>query len=526
MRLKISITKLVIAIVLAFLGLDVWFALVYLPGAAEKEWQAERQKLIDRGEKLSIADFVSEKVPAERNFFADPLWVELHDREPVKKDGMTYQKSRKPPGESQLDVLQRPFSEAEKKALEEEFPAFAPLDGKEKKLAVLRKHWEAARKSGNTTRAARFVLEALAPSDPVISRLRELGERPESYYPLAYEDGPAMSLEHVTPMLYASQWLQLHGMTLLALGRTDEAFLDGQLMFRLAKALEPERTLIVVLVDMTIVNLAAGVVRQGIRDHSWNEAQLVEFDSDLARIDLPRRLAGGLRAERALWLDVTIPLVLKGGLDTINGLVGRDERTTYQKVMARPTFWIYRTYWLPGDKTFYAQSIQSWVDTLEQVPSEGMREGFFPNFAKEYREDNPSGWGSLRRLMSVLSLPALTGSIRKAARVQTDVSQTRIAIALERYRMKHGEYPEKLDAVVPEFLEKLPLDLVTMEPFLYRREASGKFMLWSIGWDEIDDDGTPGKKDDEGDWVWAYQAGELPAKEVKKEDGDGTTKGH
>jgi hypothetical protein len=456
-------------------------------------------------------------VPDERNFFADPLWAELHDREPVTKDGLSYQKPRKASGESQLDVLQKPFSEAERKTLEEEFPDFAPLDGEKKKLAVIRKHWDAARKSGDTTQAAQFVLKALAPSEPVVSRLRELGERPDAYYPLVYEDGPAMAIEHGVPVLFASQWLHLHGMALLALGRTDEAFRDAQLIFRLAKALEPEHTFIVMLVDMSVVNLAASLVREGIRDHAWTEAQLVEFDRDLARIDIPRRLAGALRMERANWLEATIPLVEKSGMETLSGFVGREERTAYERALARPSFWFYRTYWLPGDKIFYSQSIQNWVEALDQVPEDGMREGFFPDFSKEYLEEDPSNMGKLRRIVSLLSLPSLSNSFRRGARIQTEIYQARIAIALERYRMKYGEYPEKLDAVVPEFLAKLPIDLVTMEPYLYRREASGAFALWSVGWDEIDDDGTPGKKDAEGDWVWGHQPGQVPAKDGKKE---------
>lgn len=519
MRLKISITKLVIAIVLAFLALDLWFALVYLPAEAEKEWQAERKKLIDRGEKLSIADFAAEKVQDERNFFADPLWAELHDREPVRKDGITYQETRKKSEEWALDVLKKPFDAAERKSLETEFPAFVPLDKNKTKQAALRSHWEAAQKSSDTALAARFVLKALAPTEPVIMRLRELGARPEAYFPLSHKDGPLMAVEHVVPILYSSQWLQLHASALLALGESEAAFRDVQLIFRLARSLGQDTILIAILVDMTTVNLAAGVVGRGIRDHAWSEAELVEFDRELARIDLPARLAVGLRAERAYFLEATIPLVKEGGMPFLRKMSGVEQADGFSAGMGRPVFWVYSLYSMPGDKIFYSQAIQQWVEALDLAPGKGMRPGYFFDFASDYRENNPSNWDKARRISSLLSLPSLMGSFRKAAKVQTDVSQTRIAIALERYRMKHGEYPEKLDAVVPEFLAKLPLDLITMEPFHYRREASGKFTLWSVGWDEIDDEGAPGKKDDEGDWVWGAVAGE--ASPQKGEGGGG-----
>lgn len=279
---------------------------------------------------------------------------------------------------------------------------------------------------------------------------------------------------------------------------------------------------------MTGVAQAANVICHGIKDHAWSEVELAEFERELERINIPARLAGGLRMERASWLETIMPLMEKKGMSLLAGMAAPDEKNEnwgYKEAFARPAFWFYCKYWMPGDKIFYAQSIQQWVAALDQVPNEGMQEDLFPDFAKEYCDENPAGWGTFRRLVSMLSLPSLTGTFRKAAKYQTEVSQTRVAIALERYRMKYGGYPEKLDALVPEFLAKLPLDLVTMEPFLYRREATGKFTLWSVGWDEIDDEATPGKKDDEGDWVWGVVPGAAsPPKGAKEEKG--TINGH
>jgi hypothetical protein len=37
---------------------------------------------------------------------------------------------------------------------------------------------------------------------------------------------------------------------------------------------------------------------------------------------------------------------------------------------------------------------------------------------------------------------------------------------------------------------------------LYRRSNGGGYLLYSIGWDEKDHGGVPGKSKEEGDWVW------------------------
>jgi hypothetical protein len=55
---------------------------------------------------------------------------------------------------------------------------------------------------------------------------------------------------------------------------------------------------------------------------------------------------------------------------------------------------------------------------------------------------------------------------------------------------------------VPQFAEKLPHDIVGGQPLKYHRTGDGRFALYSVGWNEKDDGGVPGKAADEGDWVW------------------------
>jgi hypothetical protein len=64
--------------------------------------------------------------------------------------------------------------------------------------------------------------------------------------------------------------------------------------------------------------------------------------------------------------------------------------------------------------------------------------------------------------------------------------------------------PETLNELVPEFLSSAPLDPVDGAPFHYRKEGEKDFMLWSIGWNDKDDDGLVCRSDKtKGDWTWA-----------------------
>jgi len=113
-----------------------------------------------------------------------------------------------------------------------------------------------------------------------------------------------------------------------------------------------------------------------------------------------------------------------------------------------------------------------------------------------------------------LLLPGLGNFAQKTAYAQNAVDLARAAITLERYRLAHGEFPESLESLAPQFLEKIPHDIINGGPLHYRRTGDGQFILYSVGWNEIDDGGVVAFKNgssseiktDTGDWVWRYPA--------------------
>jgi len=69
---------------------------------------------------------------------------------------------------------------------------------------------------------------------------------------------------------------------------------------------------------------------------------------------------------------------------------------------------------------------------------------------------------------------------------QTHLVLANIAIACELFRRKHGELPESLDALAPEFLEKVPNDPFDGKPLRYSKE---KKIIYSVGENLIDSGG-------------------------------------
>ena len=88
--------------------------------------------------------------------------------------------------------------------------------------------------------------------------------------------------------------------------------------------------------------------------------------------------------------------------------------------------------------------------------------------------------------------PPLTNVVKAFHRDKAHNEMLRIAIALEHYKKVNGEYPEKLDALVPTYFPMVPLDPFTgRKTITYKITPDGKhpFVLYSYGPNAKDDNG-------------------------------------
>jgi len=73
-------------------------------------------------------------------------------------------------------------------------------------------------------------------------------------------------------------------------------------------------------------------------------------------------------------------------------------------------------------------------------------------------------------------------------------NMTRLSFALAAYRADRGEYPEKLADLTPKYIAELPKDIFSDgKDMRYRREKGDGYLLYSIGFDEKDNEGKAGQ---------------------------------
>ncbi|HEX5400567.1 MAG TPA: hypothetical protein VFY06_16085, partial [Verrucomicrobiae bacterium] len=305
-------------------------------------------------------------------------------------------------------------------------------------------------------------------------------------------------LPDLAAMKRCTQLLQLRASTELADGQSARALDDIRLLLRLNDSLRSSPFLITQLVRIAMVEISVQPIWEGLAEHKWSDEQLMALDEELAKLDFLADYEFSMRGERAFAIATLESMRRNNEMisPTDSGYV------TNKLLSLMPSAFYYQ------NELAIARMQQQWilplVDTNSRTVSPEAMRHVETAVGAEMKHYSPY------KVLAVMEIPALETAARKFAIIQTDVNLARVAIALERYRLAHGKYPDSLDALAPQFIEKLPHDIIGGQPLHYRRTDDGKFVLYSVGWDEKDDGGTVRLKKngsvdlETGDWVWKY----------------------
>jgi hypothetical protein len=284
--------------------------------------------------------------------------------------------------------------------------------------------------------------------------------------------------------------------------------------------------LISYLVRIACVNIAIRPIWEGLAEHRWTEAQLQQLQTRLEACDWLAEMQMPLHAEAAGGV-LSVDLLKKKGL----GLFAAFARDVHLDTVQTSSFWDNETVlnvlgrilpsgWYDQEKNHYCLlfegEFKGCVDEAAkrvfpgQITANTAKLGFVAKFTPDIFGFGAPAQGTLHAILhhefiASMLLPSLARVPNKAAKAQTATDQAAIACALERYRLANGQFPENLPALVPRFAAHLPNDVITGEPFKYRRTDDGKFVLYSVGWNETDDGGVHGETlfdETQGDWVW------------------------
>lgn len=426
-----------------------WLFVAFENWRGQRAWERYQRERETKGDSFDWKSIAPPPVPDNENFAMTPLFAELFP---------------KPPVHPRLNALRLP-------ACEEGYGDWRV--GRRDNLAAWKKCF-----------TNEDLLAALKVYDPTLREIREaLQQYPRCRFPIRYEDHLNAALPHLSPLRSIARVLRLRAVAELAAGQTDAAFEDVRLCLRLADTIKDEPVLVSFLVRVAMLDAAVQPIWEGLTAHCWSERQLAALQAEFANVDQLAAFALAVRGERVFAHHAVRWLINKSTSSEraiVLGYSDRQQRSRWRRLLARamPTGW--------------------WFQNMRRL-DQYYTEAYLPAIAVHNRRLDPAQWRklqaeleskphSLQDAVSRILLPALSSSVVTAARGQTAADETVVACALERYRIAKGGLPDKLEALVPEFLAKIPTDVVNGQPLRYRRDGE-RFKLWSVGWNEKDDGG-------------------------------------
>jgi len=370
-----------------------------------------------------------------------------------------------------------------------------------------------------TTNYFPIAREPQSPADDVLLALsrfetnRQLliaaAARPQARFWINYDAGFGALLPHLARIKASAQYLSLHASAALKAGDRDTALEDVKLSFRLIEAVRSEPILISHLVRIATQALAMQPVWEGLADRQWTEAELRVIESELGKLDFLADYHFAMRCERA-WNVWAVDYIRKQGMLELDAMVSPQRKTPPMVVMGNMVgIRLIPAGWFDQNKLSLCRLYEKYL-----LPRVAVQDRRVDSPASIRESNSPLTKQRLRPydMLSRILLPALGGTAERCAQGQTFTDLARVACALERYRLASGQFPETLAELAPKFIEKLPHDVINGQPLNYRRTDDGRFVLYSVGWNETDDGGKIGLTKNgnldrkQGDWVWQYPA--------------------
>ncbi len=481
----------------------------------KRDWDNFRRTAEARGERLDLAFVVPPPVPDDQNFFAAPVVAEALKSEHGQNPDAPQPRGTNGVNRMNFNIYRGNSANWPTNGGNWQKGRLTDLKPWQRYFRTFSQSFE-GRTNGFPVAAqpqtpAADILLALSCFNPALEELRQASQRPYARLPLDYEKGFGVvgdCLPWLANEKRCAQFLELRILAELEAGQSGPALDDVKLLLRVTDTIRNQPFLISHLVRIAMTAIALQPIYEGLAQHRWNDTQLAALEAALATQDFLADFQLAMRGERTCAIDEFETQRLTREMKSFTEVLGAET------IVTNSLRWMPSAYFYQNELAF-ARMYEQFVLPLADLTNQTISVAAYRAGQKDFQEQ--SNHFSPYKILARMTFPAVGKSVVRFATVQTDIDLARVACALERYRLAYGEYPETLDALAPQFIVKLPHDIIGGQPLHYRRvdppspgsgAASGKFLLYSVGWNETDDGGQvafrkSGSVDPEkGDWVW------------------------
>jgi hypothetical protein len=338
------------------------------------------------------------------------------------------------------------------------------------------------------------------------------------YYNPSIEDGepPVIFalLPHISSARLAATALSARAMLRLGEGHADQAWDDIMTIYRIARHVGSAPTLVEGLVSFAVEGIAGRAAVRVVQLGKFKSDDLAQIRQDLATLPSAAQMRKKLNLfERLCFLDA-VCAVARNGVSSIRTL------TDLEFAEKRRPNALNR---LSSIAINWDVSLRAGNDQFDRLvaaldaPSRHERNKLLAKFDEDVSQlpakfkEVPALFAVLfsprkvisekvSNVFSALMLPALTAVVQAEHRAATSFVLVELSIVLERYRLDHAGYPQKLADLSPKYIAVVPNDKFADRPMMYKRTDSG-YLIYSVGKNGKDDDGLTYNDRDEADDV-------------------------
>ena len=301
-----------------------------------------------------------------------------------------------------------------------------------------------------------------------------------------------LQIPHVYAYLSIANLLRVRALAAARRGDYEAALADGLKLARFGHRIEGDKgCLIEYLVGVTVKILGASCMRDVLAESDLPPARLCHYASELAKY--PPDAQGFADAFRNEYI---------GQIEIVGGIArGEYDPVTFSQSggssggagSGQGPLWA----------AFRAACLKPQATRRNLAEAARLHIGNVPRHFKDLAPDDPTirhfRWGRevfsgnfLGRALCKMLVPAAYGAVQQKCREDVETAATRILLAIKAYKLDKGTLPAALAELVPDYLDRVPLDDYDGLPMRYN---AAKRVVYSVGKNLKDDGGSSTRAD-------------------------------
>lgn len=306
--------------------------------------------------------------------------------------------------------------------------------------------------------------------DETFARFRQAAARPAARLPGDYIVPLDAPIPNFVAIRSLAQVIVSRARVHIAMDDSAAAFQDLQTLAVVRQALDTRpASLVLAMIHVAVTGLYLDLVEDGLNENLWHEEQLQELIPTLRRIHLVAALKDALQSERAALLMHFESLANgrrdKLFLNTVDAFA-TDDSWSMERAYTRfaPASWIRK------NQVHYALAMQNYIDCIDSARQRidlAKLQSIQAQLSTNYSKWSP------HHFLANLATPSFSRAGANVGRNQTHAHEIAFRCAIEIFKIRHGRWPDQSSDLIPAYIDSLPHDVLTGDPYHYSRTAEG-----------------------------------------------------